>query len=107
MSEYKDIRTESCRRLFSSATNFTDFPPIDNDDENDDTNSNSTRGQRVWKAHPDRNHKHYFDAKVYHWNEAVDDVKDRTVVDESLARICEQVRVLFMCAVYIFTTFIV
>ena len=83
-----------CVFLSSSATtNFTDFPPIYAEDEDGEINdSNTTRGQRVWKAQPDINHKHNFDAKVYHWNEAVDDGKDRRVVDESLARICEQVR---------------
>ena len=89
------IRIPTCRRLLSSSAtaNFTDFPPIHAEDEDGEINdSNTTRGQRVWKAQPDINHKHNnFDAKVYHWNEAVDDVKDRRVVDESLARICEQV----------------
>lgn len=89
------IRIATCRRHISSSatTNFTDFPPIHAEDEDGEINdSNTTRGQRVWKAQPDINHKHNFDAKVYHWNEAVDDGKDRRVVDESLARICEQVR---------------
>ena len=80
-----------CVFLSSSATtNFTDFPPLHAEDEDGESNdSNTTRGQRVWKAQPDIN---VCDAKVYHWNEAVDDGKDRRVVDESLARICEQVR---------------
>ena len=98
------IRIATCRRLLSSSstTNFTDFPPIHAEDEDGKINdSNTTRGQRVWKAQPDINHKHNnFDTKVYHWNEAVDDVKDRRVVDESLARICEQVS-LFIGVVYL------
>ena len=90
----------TCRLLSSSATNYTEdsiiSPPTTTKEDG------GARGQRVWKAqqnNSDKNEQHqggqnqnvHNNAQVYYWNRAVDDVKDRRVVDESLSRICEQV----------------
>ena len=75
--------TTTSYRLFSSATNLTDIPP-----------AARSRGQRVWKSEPDNiinEHGQQAIIQQHHWNVAVDDVKDRSIVDESLSRICEQV----------------
>jgi len=81
----RDIQqhTTTSYRLFSSATNITNIPL-----------STRRRGQRVWKSEPDNiinEHGQQAITQQQHWNIAVDDVKDRTIVDESLSRICEQV----------------
>ena len=70
-------------RPFSSATNITYIP-----------SAARSRGQRVWKSEPDNiinEHGQQAITQQHHWNIAVDDVKDRSIVDESLSRICEQV----------------
>ena len=75
--------TTTSYRLFSSATNITDIPA-----------AVRSRGQRVWKSEPDNiinEHGQQAITQQHHWNIAVDDVKDRSIVDESLSRICEQV----------------
>jgi len=96
------------------------FATRDNDDNYDygepSSSSNSTadgkRGRRVWRAIQDTddewtnilNSKNdsiaYLTAdgtssavEIQHWNMAVDDVDDRRLVNESLSRICEQVRI--------------
>lgn len=76
--------TTTSYRLFSSATNITDIPSA----------ATRSRGQRVWKSEPDNiinEHGQQATTQQHHWNIAVDDVKDRSIVDESLSRICEQV----------------
>ena len=81
----RDIQqyTATSYRPFSSATNITDIPP-----------AAISRGQRVWKSEPNNiinEHGQQAITQQHHWNIAVDDVKDRSIVDESLSRICEQV----------------
>ena len=81
----RDVRQHivTSYRLFSSATNITDIP-----------SAAKSRGQRVWKSEPDNiinEHGQQAITQQHHWNIAVDDVKDRSIVDESLSRICEQV----------------
>ena len=79
----RDIQHTTTYRVFSSATNITDI-----------SSSPRSRGQRVWKSEPDNiinEHGQQAITQQHHWNIAVDDVKDRSIVDESLSRICEQV----------------
>lgn len=58
------------------------------------------RGQRVWRSQQDSGSNEVpnlnvgsaiYRAKGDHWERAVDDVNDRRILDESLARICAQV----------------
>ena len=82
--EVQQQHTTTSYRLFSSATNITDIPSA----------ATRSRGQRVWKSEPDNiinEHGQQATTQQHHWNIAVDDVKDRSIVDESLSRICEQV----------------
>ena len=79
----RHIQCANSYRPFSSATNITDIPP-----------AARSRGQRVWKSEPNNiinEHGQQAITQQQHWNIAVDDVKDRSIVDESLSRICEQV----------------
>ncbi|KAL9184170.1 hypothetical protein ACHAXT_002256 [Thalassiosira profunda] len=82
---------------FSSASRYSAAPP---DSEPVDK---SKRGKRVWKANPgmidsdgvvkdEKGSVAGIANDDHHWERAVDDVQDRRVVDESLARICEQER---------------
>ena len=63
-----------------------------------------TRGKRVWKANPLSNGIMENNTMKYpdHWDTAVDDVNNRRTVDESLARICEQVCASQMCLCFVF-----
>ena len=85
----------STQRAFSSASRYPDIStePVEKE----------KRGKRVWKANPgmidsasrvneDEGSIEFVQSN--HWGSAVDDVNDRRIVDESLARICEQV---WMC----------
>ncbi len=106
------IQTKFIDRKYSSATKNDD----DNNHSNDAPSSNSTvdrkRGRRVWSAIQDTddewinilNSKNdsiaYLTAdgtssavEIKHWQNAVDDGDDRRLVNESLSRICEQVRI--------------
>jgi len=80
----RDIQqTTTSYRLFSSATNITFI-----------SSAAKSRGQRVWKSEPANiinEHGQQAITQQHHWDIAVDDVKDRSIVDESLSRICEQV----------------
>jgi len=90
---------------------------VNNDDDDEPSSSKSTdgkRGRRVWRAIQDTddewtnisNNKNdsiaYLSAdgtssavETKYWNMAVDDGDDRRLVNESLSRICEQVRIKF------------
>lgn len=53
-------------------------------------------GRRVWEARPESTEgAAAFSAREQHWHKAVDDESDRRTVNESLSRICEQVRASF------------
>ena len=96
-----------------------------NSSESSDS-SKGKRGRRVWRAILDAddewsnilNNKNdsiaYLTAdgkssavEVKHWEMAVDDVDDRRLVDESLSRICEQVRKIFMKLQHYIVSFVV
>lgn len=101
------------RRKYATSNN-----KITNDDGDEPTSSSSLadgkRGRRVWRAIQDEddewthilNNKNdsiaYLTAdgtssavETKYWNMAVDDGDDRRLVNESLSRICEQVRTKF------------
>ena len=95
----KSIMPYQQPRRFLSSARFSDTI-IDNTETV--KAKQDTRGKRVWKANPLNNESMESNAMEYpahddHWDTAVDDVNNRMTVDESLARICEQVCASQMC----------
>lgn len=81
----------SSRTTFSSASDTSVQPPLPQ-------LQNDKRGQRVWKAKHQQPDNIITTSDEEYWDKSVDDVHDRRIVDDSLARICEQVSdVCFRC----------
>jgi hypothetical protein len=74
----------SSRTTFSSASDTSVQPPLPQ-------LQNDKRGQRVWKAKHQQPDNIITTSDEEYWDKSVDDVHDRRIVDDSLARICEQV----------------